>query len=88
VAGHLLGQRPLQHRLGHLGQQAIRAEQLHALGLRLAQQLVRQLLIDQRPPGRRSPSRLRGTIAVSDITCPSASRFLRLIVRPRHLHSR
>jgi len=36
VAGHLLGQRPLQHRLGHLGQQAIQAEQLHALGLGLA----------------------------------------------------
>lgn len=31
VAGHLHGQRPLQHRLGHLGQQPIRAEQLEAL---------------------------------------------------------
>jgi hypothetical protein len=46
VAGHLLGQRPLQHRLGHLGQQAVRAEQLDAFGLGLAQQLVGQLLID------------------------------------------
>jgi len=52
VASHLLGQRPLQHRPGHLGQQAIGPEQLHALGRRLAQQLIGQLLIDQRPPGR------------------------------------
>jgi hypothetical protein len=51
VAGHLLGQRPFQHRLGHLGQQPVRAEQLHALGLGLAQQLIGQLVIDQRPPG-------------------------------------
>jgi hypothetical protein len=36
VAGHLLNQRPLQHSLGHLGQQPVRAEQLHALGLGLA----------------------------------------------------
>jgi len=40
VAGHLLGQRPLQHRFGHLGQQPIGAEQLHPLGRRLAQQLI------------------------------------------------
>jgi hypothetical protein len=49
VPGHLLGQRPFQHRLGHLGQQAVRAEQLCPLGLGLAQQLIRELLIDQRP---------------------------------------
>jgi hypothetical protein len=53
VAGHLLSQRPLQHRLGHLGQQAIRAEQPDTFGLGLAQQLVGQLLIDHRPPARR-----------------------------------
>jgi len=46
--GQLLTQRPLQNRLGHLRKQPIRAEQLHALGLRPSQQLIRQLLIDQR----------------------------------------
>jgi hypothetical protein len=49
VPGHLLSQRPLQHRLGHLRQQAVRAEQLHALSLRPAQQLIRQLRADQLP---------------------------------------
>jgi hypothetical protein len=52
MRGHLLGQRPFQHGPGHLGQQAVRAQQLHALGLRLAQQLISQLLINQRGPGR------------------------------------
>ena len=52
VAGHLLSQRTFQQRLGHLGQQPVRAEQLGALGLRPAQQLIRQLLIDQRPAAR------------------------------------
>ena len=46
VTGHLLGQRPFQHRLGHLGQQAVRAEQLRPFGLGLAQQLIGQLVID------------------------------------------
>jgi hypothetical protein len=32
MTGHLLRQRPLQLSLGHLGQQPVRAEQLHALG--------------------------------------------------------
>jgi len=53
-AGHLLGQRPLQHRLGHLRQQAIGAQQLHALSSRLAQQLIGHLLIEQQPPGQRA----------------------------------
>jgi hypothetical protein len=75
VAGHLLRQRPLQHRLGHLRQQPIGAEQLHALGLGFAQQLISQLVIDQRPPGRRVAITLAGTIEVSVITCPSASRI-------------
>ena len=35
VPGHLLGQRPFQHRLGHLGQQAVGAKQLDPLGLGL-----------------------------------------------------
>ena len=60
VAGHLLSQRPLQHRLGHLGQQPVRAEQLDALGLRLAQQLIGQLLIDQRPAGPADRHRVCG----------------------------
>jgi hypothetical protein len=88
VAGHLLSQGPLQDGLGDLGQQSLRAQQLHALGRSLAQQLISQLVIDQRPAAR-PPSVLRGTFAVSVIACPSASRIsLRLIVRPRHLHSR
>jgi hypothetical protein len=48
VFGHLLGQRPLQHRLRHLGQQAVRAEQLDPLRLRPGQQLIGQLLIHHR----------------------------------------
>jgi pimeloyl-ACP methyl ester carboxylesterase len=47
-----VSQRPLQHRLGHLRQQAIGPEQLHPLGLRVAQQLVNQLVINQRPTSR------------------------------------
>lgn len=39
VAGHLLRERPLQHGLGDLGKQPVRAEQVHALSLRPAQQL-------------------------------------------------
>ena len=60
VAGHLLSQGPFQHRLGHLGQQPIRAEQLRALGLGLAQQLIRQLVIDQRPAGSASRPQICG----------------------------
>jgi hypothetical protein len=51
-AGRLRRQRPFQHRPGHLGQQPVRAEQLRALGPGPAQQLVGQLVIDQRPAGR------------------------------------
>jgi hypothetical protein len=54
VAGHLLSQRPFQHGLGHLGQQPIRAQQLRALLLGAAQQLISELLIDQRPAPRRA----------------------------------
>jgi hypothetical protein len=54
VTGHLLGQRPLQHRLGHLRQQPIGTQQLDPFGLGLAQQLIGQLFIDQRPPARRA----------------------------------
>ena len=75
VPGHLLSQRPLQHRLGHLRQQPIGAQQLGPLRLRLAQQLIGELLIDKGPPAGGSPSRLRGTIEVSVIACPSASRL-------------
>jgi hypothetical protein len=73
MAGHLLSQRPLQHRLGHLRQQPIRAQQLGTPGLSAVQQLIGQLVIDQRPAAG-GPSRLRPIFAVSDITCPSASR--------------
>jgi hypothetical protein len=54
VTGHLLGQRPFQHGLGHLGQQPIRAQQLRTLGLGAPQQLISQLLINQRPAARRA----------------------------------
>ena len=89
VRGHLLGQRPFQHGLGHLGQQAVRAEQLHALGLRLAQQLISQLLVDQRWPRRIPAVRLTGHhCSVCHRVSFREPPFLRLIVRPRHLHSR
>jgi len=48
VFGHLLGQRPLQHRLRDLGQQTVRAEQLDPFRLRPSQQLIGQLLIHHR----------------------------------------
>src|SRR5262249_39646083 len=54
VASHLPSQRPFQPRLGHLGQQPIRAQQLRALGLGAIQQLTGQLVIDQRPAARRA----------------------------------
>jgi hypothetical protein len=54
VAGHLLSQGPFQHGLGHLGQKAVRPEQLDTFGLGLAQQLIRQLIIDQRAAARRA----------------------------------
>jgi hypothetical protein len=89
VPGHLLSQSALQHGLGDLRQQAIRAEQLHALGLRLAQQLVRKLLINQRRPVRRIAATLAGHHrSVGHHVSFREPPFLRLIVRPRHLHSR
>ena len=73
---------------GHLGQQAVRAQQLHALGLRLAQQLVRQLLVDQRRPSRVPVARITSHHrSVSHRVSFREPPFLRLIVRPRHLHS-
>ena len=89
VPGHLLSQRPFQHRLGHLGQQPVRAEQLDTPGLGLAQQLIRQLLINQRPAARLIAIGLTGHLR-SVIHCVSfrEPQFLRPIVRPRHLHSR
>jgi hypothetical protein len=89
VPSQLLSQRPLQHRLSHLRQQAGGAEQLGAFGLGLGQQLIRQILIHQRPPLRRLAISLAGH---HRSVCHHASfrepHFLRLIVRPRHLHSR
>ena len=89
VAGHLLGQRPLQHRPGHLGQQAVRAEQLRPFGMGLAQQLIRQLLIDKRP-GSRLPAltfagHLRSVLHRVSFREPPSQQ---LVARPRHLHSR
>ena len=54
LAGHLLGQGALQHGLGHLRQQPIRAQQLCAFRLGTAQQLIGQLVIDRRPAARRA----------------------------------
>jgi hypothetical protein len=89
VASHLLSQRPLQHRLGHLRQQPIGAQQLHPLGLGLAQQLIGQLLIDQRAPGRPIAIALAGHHrSVGHCVSFREPHALRLIVRPRHLHSR
>ena len=59
-----------------LGQQPIRAQQFRALRLGLAEQLISQLVIDQRPAGRLPALGFAGgTFAVSVIACPSASRF-------------
>jgi hypothetical protein len=89
VPGHLLGQRPFQQRLGHLGQQTVRAEQRGALGLGPAQQLIRQLLIDQRPGGRLIAVGLTGhPRSVLHRVSFREPQFLRPIVRPPHLHSR
>jgi hypothetical protein len=89
VAGHLLSQSPLQHRLSDLGQQAVRAEQLDALGRRLAQQLIGQLLIDQRPALRALAIGFAGHHrSVLHHVSFREPPFLRPIVRPRHLHSR
>jgi hypothetical protein len=43
VLGHLRVQRGLQHILGQLVEQPVRADQLNALFLRLSQQLLSQL---------------------------------------------
>jgi hypothetical protein len=45
--GHLRIQGPLQHILGQLAQQPVRADQLHTLVLGLSQQLFRELLLIQ-----------------------------------------
>jgi hypothetical protein len=61
----------------------------HRFGLRLAQQLIGQLLINQRPAGRlvivALPGHLRSVLHRVSFREPQ---FLQLIVRPRHLHSR
>jgi hypothetical protein len=53
MLGHLLGQRTFEHRLGHLAQQTVRAEQLNPFGLRPSQQLISQRGVDQRRTIRR-----------------------------------
>jgi hypothetical protein len=89
MRGHLLTQRPLQHGLRHLRQQAIRAEKFHTLGLRFAQQLISQLLVDQRRPRGLPALRLTGHHrSVCHRVSFREPPILRLIVRPRHLHSR
>jgi hypothetical protein len=87
VAGHLLGQRPFQHGPGHLRQQTVRAEQLRALGLGPPQQLIGQVIIDQRP-ARLPAFRITGHVRTV-VHCVSfhGPQFLRPVVRPRHLHS-
>ncbi len=64
VLGHLLGQRPLEHRLGHLAQQTVRAEQLDPFGLRPGKQLISQRGVDQ----RRTIRRLTVTLAGHDLS--------------------
>jgi hypothetical protein len=59
VAYHLLSRGAFQDGLGHLGQQSARAEQFHALGLGLGEQLIGQFVIDQRPARRLPAIRLR-----------------------------
>jgi hypothetical protein len=89
VPGHLLSQRPLQHRLGHLGQQPVRAEQLRALSPGFIQEMIGQLLIDQRPAARLAALALaRHSCSVGHCVSFREPQFLRPIVRPRHLHSR
>jgi hypothetical protein len=75
VAGHLLGQRPLQHGLGHLGQQPVRAEQLGAPGRGSCPAADRP---DPDPPaaaGRADRPRIWGALSLSCITGPYASRL-------------
>ncbi|PXY19267.1 hypothetical protein BAY60_31295 [Prauserella muralis] len=59
VLGELLAQGPLQHGLGHLGQQAVRAEQFDPFGFGLRQQLISQRTVDQRLFRSRSSSPAR-----------------------------
>jgi hypothetical protein len=73
--GHFLGQ-PLEHGLDDLEPQPVRAEQLCALGLGVAQRLTGQLLINPAAPGQPTPSPLlRDTMGVSDLACPFANRI-------------
>jgi hypothetical protein len=88
VPGHLLGQRPFQHRLGHLGQQPVRAEQLRALGLGPVQQMVGQLIVDQRAAARLTIAFAGHLRSVGHCVSFREPQSLRPIVRPRHLHSR
>jgi hypothetical protein len=88
MAGHLLSQRPFQHRPGHLGQQPVRAEQLGALGLGPVQQPVGEFLIDQRPAARLAIAFAGHSCSVGHCVSFREPQFLRPIVRPRHLHSR
>jgi hypothetical protein len=55
----------------------------------VTQQLIRQLLVNQRRPHSLTVVGLTRTIAVSVVACPFRKpNLLRLIVRPRHLHGR
>jgi hypothetical protein len=76
VRGELFVQCPLEHRLGHLGQQPARAEQLDSFGLRLGQQLVRGRRVDQRPLTRRRSIRSAWHhLSVRHRVIPSESSF-------------
>ena len=68
VDREFLTQCPLEDRPGDLGQQPVRAEELHPLGLGAGQQLVGELVIDHHRR-RGSLSGRLGVVSVSDITC-------------------
>jgi hypothetical protein len=86
VLGHLLGKRPFQHGLGHRREQPVRSQQLSTLGLGLGQQLVGQLVIDQRLAGLSLPLVRHHSSFRHRVSLPNRSSRFR--VGPRHLHRR
>ena len=77
VLGELVAPRPLEHRPGHLAQQPVRAQQLRALGLRATQQLVGELLVNQRRITVR-PAACRHHFSVGHRMIPSEFHGLRV----------
>jgi hypothetical protein len=75
MTGQLLRERPLEHRLGHLPQQALLAQQLHPMLASLRDQRLSLLLTDQ--PRLISVSSRPSTSPVSNscsIACPLSNR--------------